>query len=129
MTKANVLLALLVWVSAFALVSSQYRVRQLTIEINRARDFAYQLDNDRTRSTLAQSRLSTPSRVESTARERLGMELPELSRAPIVEMGARSKSDYASATAQGTDVAATHGSRSALTTIAVTGAGARRSNP
>jgi cell division protein FtsL len=89
MTKANVLLGVLVWVSAFALVSSQYRVRQLTIDINRARDLAYQLENDRSRATIAQSRLSTPSRVEVTARERLNMELPELSRAPIVEMGAR----------------------------------------
>ncbi len=86
MTKANVLLGALVWVSAFALISSQYRVRQLTIEINRARDLAYQLDNDRTRSILAQSKLSTPSRVETTARERFAMVLPEMSRAAIIEI-------------------------------------------
>ncbi|TAG02159.1 MAG: cell division protein FtsL [Betaproteobacteria bacterium] len=88
MTKANVVIGVLLWISAFALISSQYRVRQLTIEINRARDLAYQLDNDRVRATLAQSKLSTPSRVESTARERLQMELPELSRSPIVDVRA-----------------------------------------
>jgi cell division protein FtsL len=87
MTKANLLLGALVWVSAFALISSQYRVRQLTIEINRGRDLAYQLENDRTRSVLAQSKLSTPSRVETTARERFAMVLPEMSRAAIVEVG------------------------------------------
>ena len=88
MTKVNVFLGVLVWVSAFALISSQFRVRQLTIEINRARDLAYQLDNDRTRAILAQSKLSTPSRVESSARERLAMELPEMSRAAIIEVQA-----------------------------------------
>ncbi len=88
MTKVNVFLAVLVWVSAFVLVSTQYRVRQLTIEINRARDFAYQLENDRTKGTLAQSRLSTPSRVESTAREALGMDLPDPAKTQIVDMRA-----------------------------------------
>jgi cell division protein FtsL len=88
MTRVNVVLALLVWASAFALVSSQYRVRQLTIEINRARDVAYQLETDRNRATLLQSRLSTPTIVERTARERLGMDLPEGARTQIVELGA-----------------------------------------
>lgn len=86
MTRVNALLALLVWASAFALVSSQYRVRYLTIEINRARDVAYQLETDRNRATLVQSRLSTPTIVERTARERLGMDLPEGTRTQIVEL-------------------------------------------
>jgi cell division protein FtsL len=86
MTKVNVFVAVLVWVSAFVLVSSQYRVRQLTIEINRARDLAYQLDNDRTKGAISQSRLSTPSRVESTARDVLGMELPDPMKTKIVDM-------------------------------------------
>jgi len=85
-TRVNVLLALLVWASAFALVSSQYRVRHLTIEINKARDVAYQLETDRNRATLVQSRLSTPTIVERTARERLGMDLPEGTRTQIVEL-------------------------------------------
>jgi cell division protein FtsL len=89
MTKANVFLGVLVWVSAFALISSQYRVRQLTIEINRARDVAYQLENDHTRSILVQSKLSTPSRVETAARDHFAMELPEMSRAAIVDVPAR----------------------------------------
>ena len=87
MTKINVVLAILVWASAFALVSSQYRVRHLTIEINRARDVAYQLETDRNRATLVQSRLSTPTIVERTARERLGMDLPEGARTQLVELG------------------------------------------
>jgi cell division protein FtsL len=86
MTRVNIVLALLVWASAFALVTSQFRVRHLTIEINRARDIAYQLDTDRNRSTIVQSRLSTPNIVERTARERLGMDLPEGSRTQIVEL-------------------------------------------
>ena len=87
MTRVNVVLAILVWASAFALVSSQYRVRHLTIEINRARDVAYQLETDRNRATLVQSRLSTPTIVERTARERLGMDLPEGARTQLVELG------------------------------------------
>ena len=87
MTRVNIVLAILVWASAFALVSSQYRVRHLTIEINRARDLAYQLENDRNRATLVQSRLSTPTIVERTARERLGMDLPEGARTQLVELG------------------------------------------
>lgn len=88
MTRVNVVLGLLVWASAFALVTSQYRVRHLTVEINRARDLAYQLDIDRNRATLVQSRLSTPTIVERTARERLGMDLPEGTRTQIVELNA-----------------------------------------
>jgi cell division protein FtsL len=90
MTKVNVFLATLVWISAFVLVSTQYRVRQLTMEINRARDLAYQLENDKTKGSLAQSRLSTPSRVESTARDVLGMELPDPTKTKIVDMRAAS---------------------------------------
>ena len=86
MTRVNIVLAILVWASAFALVSSQYRVRHLTIEINRARDVAYQLESDRNRATLVQSRLSTPTIVERTARERLGMDLPEGARTQLVEL-------------------------------------------
>jgi cell division protein FtsL len=86
MTRVNVVLAILVWASAFALVSSQYRVRHLTIEINRARDLAYQLESDRNRATLVQSRLSTPTIVERTARERLGMDWPEGARTQLVEL-------------------------------------------
>ncbi len=98
MTRINVLLALLVWASAFALISSQYRVRHLTIEINRARDAAYQLESDRNRATLVQSRLSTPTIVEHTARERLGMDLPEGGRTQIVELsGAANAANAASA--------------------------------
>lgn len=88
MTRINVVLGILVWASAFALVTSQYRVRHLTIEINRARDIAYQLDNDRNRATLVQSRLSTPTIVERTARERLGMDLPEGTRTQLVDLNA-----------------------------------------
>lgn len=86
MTKVNVFLAVLVWISAFVLVSTQYRVRQLTIEINRARDLAYALENEKTKGSLAQSRLSTPSRVESTAREKLGMDLPNSATTSIVDL-------------------------------------------
>ena len=86
MTRVNIVLAILVWASAFALISSQYRVRHLTIEINRARDVAYQLETDRNRATLVQSRLSTPTIVERTARERLGMDLPEGTRTQLVEL-------------------------------------------
>ena len=88
MTRVNVVLGILVWASAFALVTSQYRVRHLTVEINRARDIAYQLETDRNRATLVQSRLSTPTIVERTARERLGMDLPEGTRTQIVELNA-----------------------------------------
>ncbi len=93
MIRANVVLALLVWISAFALVSSQYRVRHLTIEINRARDLSYQLESDRNRAVLVQSRLSTPTIVERTARERLGMELPDSTQTQRIELGGDAAND------------------------------------
>lgn len=96
MTKVNVFLAVLVWISAFVLVSTQYRVRQLTIEINKARDLAYQLENDRTKGALAQSRLSTPSRVEQTAREKLSMELPQGGTTTIIDVRALNTPQVAS---------------------------------
>lgn len=86
MTKVNLFVAALVWVSAFVVVSTQYRVRQLTTEINKQRDLAYQLENERTKATLAQSRLSTPSRVESTAREVIGMELPDPQKSLLLDL-------------------------------------------
>jgi cell division protein FtsL len=99
MTKVNVFLAALVWVSAFVLVSTQYRVRQLTIDINKQRDLAYQLENERTKGALAQSRLSTPSRVESTAREKLAMELPNQATTTIIDL--RSQTSAAQVAANG----------------------------
>lgn len=86
MLKVNVVLGLLVWVSAFALVSTQYRVRQLTSEINRARDLAYQLDNEWSRARIAQSRLSTASRVEQVARGQLGLDLPEPAQIRLLDL-------------------------------------------
>ncbi|TAG81060.1 MAG: cell division protein FtsL [Burkholderiales bacterium] len=86
MTRINLFVAALVWVSAFVVVSTQYRVRQLTTEINKQRDLAYQLENERTKATLAQSRLSTPSRVESTAREVIGMELPDPQKSLLLDL-------------------------------------------
>ncbi|MFN3630795.1 MAG: cell division protein FtsL [Casimicrobiaceae bacterium] len=88
MLRANIMLALLVWVSAFALVTSQYRVRELTIEINRARDLAYQLENDWSRLRIAQSRLSTATRVEQVARGQLGLDLPEPSQIRLLDLQA-----------------------------------------
>ncbi len=88
MLRANIVLALLVWVSAFALVTSQYRVRQLTSEINRARDLAYQLENDWSRSRIAQSRLSTATRVEQVARGQLGLDLPEPAQIQLLDLQA-----------------------------------------
>ncbi len=86
MLKANLVLALLVWLSAFALVSSQYRVRHLTVEINRARDLAYQLEVEANRARIAQSRLSTATRVEAVAREQLGLELPGPSQMRLIDI-------------------------------------------
>ena len=97
MTRINVVLGILVWASAFALVTSQYRVRHLTVEINRARDLAYQLETDRNRATLVQSRLSTPTIVERTARDRLGMDLPEGTRTQIVELNGMTNASNATA--------------------------------
>jgi cell division protein FtsL len=93
MLRANIVLALLVWVSAFALVTSQYRVRQLTSEINRARDLAYQLENDWSRSRIAQSRLSTATRVEQVARGQLGLDLPEPAQIRLLDLQAVARAE------------------------------------
>ena len=91
MTRANIVLAILVWISAFALVSSQFRVRHLTIEINRARDVAYQLESGSVTVRFWFSPDCQPLIIaERTARDRLGMDLPEGGRTQLVELSGSS---------------------------------------
>jgi len=88
MLKVNLILAVLVWLSAFVLVTTQYRVRQLTIEINRARDIAYQLESDWSRIHSAQTRLSASTRVEQVARGQLGLDLPQPAQIRLLDLEA-----------------------------------------
>ncbi len=123
MLRANIVLALLVWVSAFALVTSQYRVRQLTSEINRARDLAYQLENDWSRSRIAQSRLSTATRVEQVARGQLGLDLPEPAQIRLLDLQAVARAEGESRRDSAAEGTAPHRTSTELPQLAQRGAG------
>ena len=87
MTRANIVLAMLSgsvrshWsaVSIACAISPSRSIVRATLPINSKRE--------RNRAVLLQSRLSTPTIVERTARDRLGMDLPEGSRTQLVELG------------------------------------------
>lgn len=71
--RLNVLLTVLLVLSALSLVNSQYQARRLFIELERAQATARQLDIDWAQLQLDQSTLGKHARIESNARRDLKM--------------------------------------------------------
>jgi len=72
----NVWLLLALLGSAVAVVMSQHEARSLYIHLHEMQEQARKLEVERTELQLEQSTLSAHSRVETIARERLGMAVP-----------------------------------------------------
>jgi cell division protein FtsL len=70
-------LLLLVMGSAFAVVYSKHESRRLFVELQQVRKQIDELDIDWGRLQLEQSAWSAHGRIESIARKRLGMKLPD----------------------------------------------------
>lgn len=70
-------LLLLVMGSAFGVVYSKHESRKLFVELQHVRNQIDELDIDWGRLQLEQSAWSAHGRIESIARKRLGMKLPD----------------------------------------------------
>ena len=71
--KINIFFAALLVTCALALVNSQYKARNLFIELERLQQHARQLDIDWDQLQLDQSRLAKNDRIEQIARAELNM--------------------------------------------------------
>lgn len=73
MTKLNLLLLVAVFASALVLVNAAYDTRRLRSELHRAELESERLDGQRKQLEAERQQLATSLRVDSTARQRLGM--------------------------------------------------------
>ncbi|QAU33480.1 cell division protein FtsL [Janthinobacterium sp. 17J80-10] len=87
--RLSALLTLLLIICALALVSAQYRSRQLFIELERAQATARELDIAWAQLQLDQSTLGKHARIEANARRDLGMVALTPARAQYLTAGAR----------------------------------------
>lgn len=72
--RLNILLLLLVMLSAMALIQSQYDSRKLFTELDRAVSESRQLETDHQRLQVEKRAQATPLRLEQMARDKLGMQ-------------------------------------------------------
>lgn len=87
--RLNVLLTVLLMVSALSLVNSQYQARRLFIELERAQATMRQLDIEWAQLQLDQSTLGKHARIETNARRDLKMVTLTPSRTQYLTAGAR----------------------------------------
>lgn len=87
--RLSAFLTLLLVICALALVSAQYRSRQLFIELERAQATARELDIAWAQLQLDQSTLGKHARIEANARRDLGMVALTPARAQYLTAGAR----------------------------------------
>ena len=88
-SKLNILLTVLLVLSALSLVNAQYQSRRLFIELERAQALARQLDIDWAQSQLDQSTLGKHARIEANARRDLNMIALTSARTQYLTMGAK----------------------------------------
>jgi cell division protein FtsL len=72
-TRWNILLGLLLVISALSLINSQYQARRLFIEIERAKTLSQQYELEWTQLRLDQSTFGKHARIEAVASKELGM--------------------------------------------------------
>jgi cell division protein FtsL len=87
--RLNVLLTVLLLISALSLVNAQYHSRRLFIELERAQTQARQLDIEWAQLQLDQSTLGKHARIEANARRDLKMEPLTAARTQYLSVGAK----------------------------------------
>jgi cell division protein FtsL len=85
-TRANVILLLLVIVCALAVITSQHRARKLFVALEDEQAAAKKLDEELTQLQLEQGTWATHKRVESVAAGQLGMRLPDAASTWVVTL-------------------------------------------
>ena len=77
MTRANLLLLLVVVVCALSVVTSQHKARKLFAELQKEKGLAQQMDVEWGQLQLEQSTWAMPARVEQVASRKLHMQMPK----------------------------------------------------
>lgn len=73
MVRLNILLALILMASAFALVSSRFKYRQLYTSLDRLEASARELDTDWRQLQLSRAELTRSTRIDKIARKEIGL--------------------------------------------------------
>ena len=89
MSRANVLLLVLVVACALGVITSQHQARKRFIELEAEQDSARKLEEEFTQLTLEQSTWGTHKRVESVASRQLGMRAPDASNTIVLRVEAK----------------------------------------
>jgi cell division protein FtsL len=88
MSRLNIVLALMLMVCALALIQSQHRSRTYFVELERLKKQAHVLEEQWGQLQLEQSTWANPARVDSLARNRLGLIAPPHDRVRIETLAA-----------------------------------------
>lgn len=84
MGRTLILLLVLV-LSALSLATSRHQARMLYVELERERQIARQYEEEYGRLQIEQSTWAVPTRIDSLARGKLGMQLPDPARIRVVD--------------------------------------------
>ena len=84
LVRLNVLLLVVLVVSALGLITSRHQARKLVSEFEREQSIARQLQVEWGQLQLEQSTWATPARIEKIARQQLKMELPRTERTQVI---------------------------------------------
>lgn len=84
MTKLNLILFLIVILSALGTVTSQHKARKLYIELQQEQENARQFDIEWGQLQLEQSTWAMHARIEQIARGHLQMQVPETARIQVI---------------------------------------------
>ena len=89
MTRANVLLLLLVVACALGVITSQHQARKRFAELETEQESARKLEEEWTQLQLEQSTWGTHKRVEAVASRQLGMRAPDPSSTVVLRVEAK----------------------------------------
>jgi cell division protein FtsL len=84
MTRANLILLVLLVVCALSLVTSRHQSRKLFVELEREQTLTRKYDIEYGQLQIEQSTWAMPTRVEKIAREQLRMQLPGAGRIEVM---------------------------------------------
>ncbi len=87
MTRLDVVLALVLIACALAVIQAQHRARTYFVEFERLKKEARVLDEQWGQLQLEQSTWANPARIDSVARNRLGLIAPTAERVHIETLG------------------------------------------
>ena len=85
MTKLNLILFFVLFLTALGTVTSQHKARKLYVELQQQQDYAKQFEVEWGQLQLEQSTWAMHSRIEQIASERLHMQVPDAKRIQVIK--------------------------------------------